>query len=255
VFGAQVTPLPWGHYSLPLSPRVRPQEPTQVRIPPPAPVTPCGPICLSQLFLRVGDNAQAPANCAGRHTGVKSSEHMVHVATGTARRTVVELGPGAPGNREGDSKRRPHSSSRKGLQQDLSSRAKTPIPGSRLWKEAGHSKRPPWPCQAGSCTPNRSQTPPLGRLGKACSHQHGQPHVPKGRRASQQGHWAAQKHPSRGRLGGSVGLASAFSSGHDRRVPGSSPTSGSLLSGGSASPSDPSPLMLSVSHSLSQINK
>ena len=40
-----------------------------------------------------------------------------------------------------------------------------------------------------------------------------------------------------GHLHGSVCEASAFGSGHDPRVLGSSPTSGSLLSGGPASPS------------------
>jgi len=50
----------------------------------------------------------------------------------------------------------------------------------------------------------------------------------------------------RGRLGGSVGQVTAFGSGHDPGVPGSSPTSGSLLSRESASLSDPPP-----SHALS----
>ena len=40
-----------------------------------------------------------------------------------------------------------------------------------------------------------------------------------------------------GCLGGLVGLASAFSSGHDPMVLGSSPASGFLLSGESVSPS------------------
>ena len=46
-----------------------------------------------------------------------------------------------------------------------------------------------------------------------------------------------------GYLGGSVSEASAFGSGHDLRVLGWSPVSGSLLSGESASPSpsDPPP--------------
>ena len=44
-----------------------------------------------------------------------------------------------------------------------------------------------------------------------------------------------------GHLGGSEGKVSAFSSGHDLRVLGSSPASGSLLSGESASPSAPDP--------------
>ena len=42
-----------------------------------------------------------------------------------------------------------------------------------------------------------------------------------------------------GCLGGSIGEASAFSSGHDPGVLGSSPLSGSLLSGESAPPSAP----------------
>jgi len=50
--------------------------------------------------------------------------------------------------------------------------------------------------------------------------------------------------------GGSVGEASAFSSGHDLRVLGLSPVSGSLLSGESASLS-----VLPPARSLSQINK
>jgi len=53
-----------------------------------------------------------------------------------------------------------------------------------------------------------------------------------------------------GRLGGSVGWATAFGSGHDPGVPGSSPTSGSLLSGESASPSDSLPSH-ALPHSLS----
>jgi len=51
-----------------------------------------------------------------------------------------------------------------------------------------------------------------------------------------------------GRLGGSGGQATAFGSGYDPRVPGSSPTSGSLLGRESAPPSDPNP-----SHVLSLI--
>ena len=61
-----------------------------------------------------------------------------------------------------------------------------------------------------------------------------------------------------GHLGGLVSKVSAFSSGHDLRVLGLSSTSGSLLSGESASLS-PSLclffLSLSLSLSLSQINK
>ena len=49
-------------------------------------------------------------------------------------------------------------------------------------------------------------------------------------------------------------LSAAFSSGHDPEVLGSSPTSGSLLSGESASPSAPAPV-LSLAHSVSWINK
>ena len=55
-------------------------------------------------------------------------------------------------------------------------------------------------------------------------------------------------------LAGSVSLVSAFSSGHDPRVLGSSHTSGSLLGGEPASPSEsacPSPCLCS----LCQINK
>ena len=53
-----------------------------------------------------------------------------------------------------------------------------------------------------------------------------------------------------GHLGGSVDWATAFNSGHDPRLPGSSPALGSQLLGESASPSD---LLLShaLSHSLS----
>ena len=59
-----------------------------------------------------------------------------------------------------------------------------------------------------------------------------------------------------GRLGGPVGWATAFGSGHDPGVPGSSPASGSLLGGESASPSAPPPShVLALSHSLSQIKK
>ena len=50
-----------------------------------------------------------------------------------------------------------------------------------------------------------------------------------------------------GRLGGSVGEASAFGSGYDPRLLGSSPASGSLLRGEPASSSSAS-LSLSVSH-------
>ena len=57
-----------------------------------------------------------------------------------------------------------------------------------------------------------------------------------------------------GRLPGSVGSASAFGSGHDPRVLGSSPKLGSLLNGEFASPSAP-PSAHRVSLSLSQINK
>jgi len=62
-------------------------------------------------------------------------------------------------------------------------------------------------------------------------------------KASQVGAWVA------------VGQATAFGSGRDPGVPGSSPTSGSLLSRGSASPSALFPLVPSVSHSLSLSNK
>ena len=58
----------------------------------------------------------------------------------------------------------------------------------------------------------------------------------------------------RGHLGGSVSEASAFSSGHDLRVLGLSPSSGSLLSGESASPSAPHPPHV-LSLTFSQINK
>jgi len=59
-----------------------------------------------------------------------------------------------------------------------------------------------------------------------------------------------------GHLGGSVGYATAFGSDHDPGVPGSSPTSGSLLSRKSASPSDAPPShALSVSISFSLSNK
>jgi len=56
-----------------------------------------------------------------------------------------------------------------------------------------------------------------------------------------------------GHLGGSVSYASAFGSGHDLRVLGSSPMLGSLLSGESASPSlsaSPPAYVLSLSLSL-----
>ena len=46
-----------------------------------------------------------------------------------------------------------------------------------------------------------------------------------------------------GRLGGSVGWASAFGSGHDLRVLGSSPASGSLLSREPAPPTPPLPAL------------
>ena len=62
-----------------------------------------------------------------------------------------------------------------------------------------------------------------------------------------------QKITTIGRLGGSVGEASAFGSGRDPRVLGSSPTSGSLLSGASASPSasaSPPAYTLSVSNKI-----
>ena len=54
-----------------------------------------------------------------------------------------------------------------------------------------------------------------------------------------------------GHLGGSVGGASAFSSGYDPGVLGSSPVWGSLLSGEPASPSLPAPPLLVHSPSLS----
>ena len=53
-----------------------------------------------------------------------------------------------------------------------------------------------------------------------------------------------------GRLGCLVGEVSAFGSGHDPRVLGWSPTSGSLLSRQSASPSAPPLLLLSLSLTL-----
>ena len=61
-------------------------------------------------------------------------------------------------------------------------------------------------------------------------------------------------------MGGSVGEVSAFGSGHDPGVLGSSPASGSLLDEElaflSPSPSEPSPpLMLSLSLSLSLSHK
>ena len=62
-----------------------------------------------------------------------------------------------------------------------------------------------------------------------------------------------QQQANLGRLGGSVGLVSAFGSGHDLRVLGSSPTLGSLLSRESASPSALPLLMLFLS--VSQINQ
>ena len=55
----------------------------------------------------------------------------------------------------------------------------------------------------------------------------------------------------KGSLGGSVGEASAFSSGHDLGVLGSGPTLGSLLSGELASPSASLPVLCSLAHSLS----
>ena len=57
-------------------------------------------------------------------------------------------------------------------------------------------------------------------------------------------------------LGGSVGLASAFSSGHDLSVLGSSPKLGSLLGGESVSPfpSVPQHPLPTSALSLSQIN-
>ena len=54
-----------------------------------------------------------------------------------------------------------------------------------------------------------------------------------------------------GRLGGSVGEASAFGSGHDPGVPGLSPVSGFQLSGESATPFGPPPLVLALSLILS----
>ena len=64
----------------------------------------------------------------------------------------------------------------------------------------------------------------------------------------------ALKIQEKGCLGGSIGEASAFGSGRDPRVPGSSPVLGYLLSGEpAASPSAPPPYL--CSHSLSQINK
>jgi len=55
-----------------------------------------------------------------------------------------------------------------------------------------------------------------------------------------------------GRLGGSVGWATAFGSGRDSGVPGLGPASGFLLSGESASASDPlSSCVLSLNLSLS----
>ena len=54
-----------------------------------------------------------------------------------------------------------------------------------------------------------------------------------------------------GHLGGSVSEVSAFGSGHDLRVPGSSPASGSLLSGESASLWPPAPFLLILILSLS----
>ena len=54
----------------------------------------------------------------------------------------------------------------------------------------------------------------------------------------------------KGRLGGSVGETPAFSSGHDLRVLGWSPPSGSLLSGESAFPSS-LPLPFACVHALS----
>ena len=62
------------------------------------------------------------------------------------------------------------------------------------------------------------------------------------------------KHTAQGRLGGSVGEVSAFGSGHDPGVVGSSPVSGSLLSGESASPSPSAPPLL-VLFLVCQINK
>ena len=59
-----------------------------------------------------------------------------------------------------------------------------------------------------------------------------------------------------GHLGGSVGQASAFGSGHDPRVHGSSPALGSLLSGELASSSPfAAPHARALSLSLCQINK
>ena len=61
-----------------------------------------------------------------------------------------------------------------------------------------------------------------------------------------------------GLLGGSVGEASAFGSGHDLRVLGWNPESGSLLSGEPASPSPsaaPCPSLCSLSLSLPLSNK
>ena len=54
-----------------------------------------------------------------------------------------------------------------------------------------------------------------------------------------------------GQLDGSVGEASAFSSGHDPSVLGSSSISGSLLIGESASPLSPPPHMLARARALS----
>ena len=58
-----------------------------------------------------------------------------------------------------------------------------------------------------------------------------------------------------GRLGGSVGEASAFDSGHDPRVLGSSPTSGSLLSRELASSPHFSACLCLLVISVCQINK
>ena len=58
--------------------------------------------------------------------------------------------------------------------------------------------------------------------------------------------------PQCGAPGGSVSEVSAFGSGHDPRVLGWSPASGSLLSG---EPAFPSPSLSSATHPLSQINK
>ena len=64
----------------------------------------------------------------------------------------------------------------------------------------------------------------------------------------------SHKNQTMGRMGGSVSEVSAFSSGRDLRVLGSSPVPGSLLSGESAFPSAPAPAhVLSCSCSFSKL--